>query len=406
MQKLVLNRDYTNLTLKSIKFIADILTAFVPDNGSPPFTPFSTNDISPTKGIHPFKLAFNYLLARNNSACSVNTKGLPSDTSPISSALTQSPRYGKTSGSTKRNSGYQTPVSSGRIQSRNSISQSEKGKGLNVEKQNSAANKKDQKSLYLPSRCSAATFGGSGKSRSIRSSLAVSLSDSKPAAETPSLSRRSNYNNNSQRQDISPIEKFSSALGRKDSEHQIINSVAYSRDAYQDKNAAEIELLQRDRDLIEKERELIEKKRELMAKARELEEKELAIQEQKLLRANERKVSNASNISQKSGFQPKTSPFEAEDNRLRAREDESDTLRLANSMKPILRSQVRESDKDTNDRRNPTDENLSHSSSTLKLRTAKEASEALREKSKHLAKVLTRVSSYDGESRIPNNRSI
>ena len=244
------------------------------------------------------------------------------------------------------------------------------------------------------------------KQRETQSSLSFGTRESKPqsidmkAEETPRSSK--SQHDSIQKLDVSPIERPTHNFPELKNNTNGNASSMYIRDEDYSRTAAELELVQREKELIQKERELMEKKKEYLMRSKEINERDQSmISEQRSIREKDNKSLNESSVEHGRIKSQRRITSEAEESNARIREDELESRRSPVQLKSILKSggsQVFENfekEKDSVLKKRKDDETLSIGSASNQIRSAKDISNVLREKSRHIAKVLTKGSLYD-----------
>jgi len=374
------NSDYTSLLLKAFKFIADLMPSIAPNSPLADFSlPNTTQDISPNRCSSLYHYPEpNFLLARNLSASSFNVKGILGDISPI--AIPNPVLQARSP--TSKNNGSTTPTKAKSPTVQHPSSLTERAKQPAQGKRNLSGSNQQLK----PNE--SASFGRRDNASRDSQSFSAAVAVQNQTQRTP----RNVQPSPQAAWEAAPKERNANTHR----EYESLKNPIFRPSEYERQNTAELELIQRDRELLEKERQLIERKRLLMQRARELEEEEEMIRgQQNILIEKERKstsdfpvnVDHNNSIQKYRREQPQPRP---------PREDEPQSTK---SLKPILKSQTSQAFADAN-----RDESiLNNSSASIKGKSAKDISAALREKSKHLAQVLTRMGSYENTEASPFN---
>jgi len=364
---LVVNRDYSTLILKAMKLIADFMPN-TSDNMEQEeslhrFSPFSVGEVTPQK-ISVFNTLSDQMWSQ-----------VPEPSLQSSQLLPTSLTKGLHSSQIKE-------VNSSQIRSQIKLTSNSQPSQLGNE-----SNKKHRETQ------SSLSFG-------TRESKPQSI-DMKAAAETPRSVR--SQHDAIQKLDVSPIERPTHNFPEIRLNTGNSAGSPYIREEFDPKTAAELELIQREKELIERERELMEKKKEYIMKSRELGERDYSLSEQRSMRENT-KSANDTPVEHGRIKSQKRIQSEADDSTLRIREeDEYEHRRSPLQLKSILKSsssQIMENldkGKDSIVQRRKEDETLSIGSAGNNIRSAKDMSNVLREKSKHIAKVLTKGSIYEDD---------
>lgn len=362
---LIVNKEYSTLILKTIKLIADIL----PSNGDNidqdaslnRLSPFSVGEITPQKGI---TTVF--------SPVSDPIWTQMADVSPQTSQL--------------------LPTSLTR--------------GLQNSQVRDLASSQIRLQKAASSQSGQAVNESVRKPRETQSSLSFGTRESKPqsidmkAEETPRSLRI--QHESIQKLDVSPIERPTHNFPELKNNTVGNSSSMYIRDDDYGRTAAELELIQREKELIQRERELMEKKKEYLQKSKEMTERDQSMaSEHRSIREKDIKSLNESSSEHGRIKSQRRMTSEAEESNARIREDELESRRSPAQLKSILKSggsqviENLEKEKESVMKRRKDDETLSIGSGSNHIRSAKDMSNVLREKSRHIQKVLTKGSLYE-----------